>query len=121
MKINDNSGYYKALAAIEVYIEKGFSELSQEETDNLKELSLAVEAFERNKFPMPVSTTLPSLLEEFMHENRMNKGELSKLLEVPNSTISELMNGKKKMNLNIARKLHDKLKIDGNFLLNVKG
>jgi HTH-type transcriptional regulator/antitoxin HigA len=52
-----------------------------------------------------------------MHENRINKAQLSKILEVPNSTISEIINGKKHINLSIAKKLHQKLNIDGNFLL----
>ncbi|WP_414655277.1 helix-turn-helix domain-containing protein [Flavihumibacter sp. UBA7668] len=47
----------------------------------------------------------------------MNRAQLSELLEVPNSTVSEIINGKKKLNLAIVKKLHEKLKIDGNFLL----
>ncbi len=49
----------------------------------------------------------------------MNKSQISKHLEKPNSTLSEIMNGKKKINLSIAKKLHQKLKIDGNFILEV--
>jgi antitoxin component HigA of HigAB toxin-antitoxin module len=33
--------------------------------------------------------------------------------EVPNSTMSEIINGKKKLNLSIIKKLHEKLNIDG--------
>ena len=54
-----------------------------------------------------------------MFENSINKGELSKHLQIPNSTLSEIMNGKKRINLAIAKKLHEKLHIDGNFILEI--
>jgi hypothetical protein len=37
----------------------------------LKRISVAVEAFEKVKFPMPVATTIPDLLEEYMHDNKL--------------------------------------------------
>ena len=117
MKIESNSQYHAALATIEAYIEKGFSKLSSKETEELRQTTLAVEAFEKQKYPMPVSTTIPALLEEYMHENRLNKIQLSRLLEISNSTMSEIINGKRKPNLVILKKLHEKLRIDGNFLL----
>jgi HTH-type transcriptional regulator / antitoxin HigA len=117
MNITTNSQYHETLARIETFIEKGFSNLTEKETEDLKEISLAVEAFEKKKYPMPVQTTIPDILEDYMHENRINKAQLSKILEVPNSTISEIINGKKHINLSIAKKLHQKLNIDGNFLL----
>lgn len=117
MNITSNSEYHTALAEIETFIEKGFGKLSKKETAKLEQISLAVEAYEKNKYPMPVATTIPALLEEYMHENKLSKGQLSQILDVPNSTMSEIINGKKKPNLSIVKKLHKKLKIDGNFLL----
>lgn len=117
MKITSNSQYHSALAVIESFIEKGFNNLNDKETEALKQTSLAVEAFEKKKYPMPVTTTISAILVEYMHENKLNKVQLSKILEVPNSTMSEIINGKKKLNLSIVKKLHQKLSIDGNFLL----
>lgn len=117
MKITTNSQYHAALAEIEKFIEKGFTNLTNAETEQLKQISLTVEVYEKTKFPMPVATTISAILEEYMHENRLNKVQLSKMLEVPNSTMSEIINGKKKLNLSIVKKLHQKLNIDGNFLL----
>ena len=119
MKITSNSQYYAALSDIETFIEKGFSYLSENETELLRQTSLSVEAYEKNKYPMPVTSTIPAILEEYMHENKLNKVQLSKMLEVPNSTMSDIINGKKKLNLSIAKKLHEKLNIDGNFLLEI--
>jgi HTH-type transcriptional regulator/antitoxin HigA len=117
MKITTNSQYHEALAKIETFIEKGFNNLTKKETEDLKDISSAVEMFEKKKYPMPVYITIPEVLEDYMHENKINKAQLSKILEVPNSTVSEIISGKKRINLSIAKKLHQKLNIDGNFIL----
>ena len=119
MKISTNSQYHLTLAQIEGYIEKGFKNLTKRETAELQKLSAADEDYESLKYPMPLYAGIKDILEHYMFEKRMNKSQLSKQLEIPNSTLSEIMNGKKKINLSIAKKLHDKLKIDGNFILEV--
>ena len=119
MKITTNSQYHSSLAQIEGFIEKGFKNLTKRETGELQKLSIAVEEYERQKYPMPLQTNIKEILEHYMFENKLNKSQLAKQLEIPNSTLSEIMSGKKKINLAIARKLHQKLKIDGNFLLEV--
>jgi HTH-type transcriptional regulator/antitoxin HigA len=119
MKILANSGYHRALSQIETFIEKGVKNLSKSQTDDLEKLSKAVEEFESQRYPMPLHTSISEVLEYYMQENGVNKTELSRQLGVPNSTLSELISGKKKINLSIAKKLHEKLKIDGNFLLEI--
>lgn len=111
-----NSEYYTALAQIEAFIEKGFDNLSVEETELLSFLSKEVEKFESTKYPMPLSSSISGLLENVMRDKRLNKTQLSKLLGVPNSTLSEIMNGKRTINLKIAKNMHERLKIDGNLI-----
>ena len=115
--ISTNSQYHSTLAKIESLIEKGFSNLTNSETSELQGLSLAVEQYEMQKYPMPLQTGLTEILEHYMLEQKLNKTQLSQRLEIPNSTLSEIMNGKKKINIAIAKKLHQKLQIDGNLLL----
>ena len=117
MKIETNSQYHKALAEIETFIEKGFGNLTESETTLLENLSKTVEEFESHKYPMPIYTSIKDILEYYMFENKINKVELSRHLQIPNSTLSEIMNGKKRINLAIAKKLHKILHIDGNFIL----
>jgi len=119
MKINSNSQYHTTLAKIESFIEKGLKNLTKLKTIELKKLSVAVEKYEMHKYPMPLQAGLKELLKQYMFENKLNKTQLAEKIEIANSTLSEIMNGKKKINLTIARKLHQKLKIDGNFLLEV--
>lgn len=119
MKISTNSQYHTALAKVESFIEKGFKNLTRPETEELQKLSVAVEEYEMQKYPMPLQAGIKEILEHYMFEKKINKSQLARQLEIPNSTLSEIINGKKKINLAIARKLHQKLKIDGNFLLEV--
>jgi len=119
MKITTNSQYHLTLAQIESYIEKGFKNLTKRETTELQKLSATVEEYESQKYPMPLYPGIKDTLEHYMFEKRINKSQLAKKLEIPNSTLSEILNGKKKINLPIAKKLHQKLKLDGNFLLEV--
>ncbi|WP_295651679.1 hypothetical protein [uncultured Mucilaginibacter sp.] len=115
--IENNIAYYAALSQIEAFIAKGFSALTPAETKELELLSKAVERFEMEKYPMPLQTSITDVLENLMYEKKMNKSEFSAFLEIPNSTLSSILSGKKKININIAKKLHTKLHIDGNLIL----
>ena len=119
MKIESTSQYHSVLAQIEAYLEKGFNTLSKKQTKDLKFLSKVVEEYEFHKYPMPIRAGIKEVLEQVMLEQKINKTQLARTIEIPNSTLSDLLSGKKKINLSIARKLHHKLKIDGNFLLEV--
>jgi HTH-type transcriptional regulator / antitoxin HigA len=115
--IKNNSQYYIALAKIESFIDKGFDYLDAEETKELAILSEKVELYETKKFPMPIKTSIVNLLESIMQEKRLNQSEFSRMLEISGSMLSEILHGKKKINLKIARKIHSKLHIDGNVIL----
>ena len=116
----NNSEYFSALALIEKFIEKGFDKLSPQETEELAQLSKRVELYEMKKYPMPLHASVTNLLESVMREKRINKSELSKILEISNSTLSEILNGKRSINLKIAKRLHDKFMIDGNVILELQ-
>jgi HTH-type transcriptional regulator / antitoxin HigA len=52
-----------------------------------------------------------------MYEMRLKQRDLADLLGVESSRVSEYLNGKRKINIEIAKKIHKKLGIDGNFIL----
>lgn len=47
----------------------------------------------------------------------LRQKQLAKMLEISETRISELLTGKRKINIELAKKLHKKLKIDANFIL----
>jgi len=118
-KIKSGSQYHSNLAKIERFIEKGFEHLNKAETAELKILSEAVEVYEKTKFPMPMYTSIADILADHMQEHHLTQLALSKKLGIANSAISDIIHGKKKPNLAIVIKLHQKLNIDGNLLLRI--
>ena len=47
----------------------------------------------------------------------LKQKQLAKVLEISEARISELLTGKRKINIELAKKLHSKLKIDAHFIL----
>jgi HTH-type transcriptional regulator/antitoxin HigA len=63
---------------------------------------------------------LPSLIEVIklkMYELGINQAELAALVGVPKTRISEYLREKREITLEVARKLHSKLNIDGDIIL----
>jgi len=116
-KINNKQQYYAAMAEIESYLQKGFSNLTTTEEDHLEELSKAVEAWELKEYPMPMQPSFPDILIYVMQFKRYTQSELSEDLSISKSLLSEILNGKKQPNLNIIVSLHKKFGIDANILL----
>ena len=120
-KIKSASQYHAALSRLERYIEKGFGNLSLNETTALKSLSESVETYEKSRYPMPLFTSISDILIHHMQEENLTQAGLSKKIGLSNSAVSDIINGKKKPTLTIVIKLHEILKIDGNLLLKIAG
>ena len=126
-KITNDSEHEVIASKIEELLIKsssngGFSSLTKEETLLLKNLSLLVEEYEDNQLhlmPIKAPKTLIEMIRFKMYEMNIKQKQLAKLLEMSEARISELLNGKRKLNLEIAKKLHGKLNIDAKFLLDV--
>jgi HTH-type transcriptional regulator/antitoxin HigA len=109
--------YHEAMAEIEKYLEKGFSALSAPEENHLQQLSREVQAYEEIHYPMPVKYDLTTLLEAYISENGLTQKKLAEIMGVGNSTLSEIMNKKRPVTLDFAKKLHEKIHFDGNMIL----
>jgi HTH-type transcriptional regulator / antitoxin HigA len=106
-----------AMAEIETYLTKGFDDLSEKEDAELERLSKMVSRYELIHFPMPVKHDLTVILEAYMREHHLTKQRLAMFLGVGNSTLSEVMNKKRPMTLDLAKRLHTKMNLDGNLIL----
>ena len=62
-------------------------------------------------------TTVAGLLEVEMFKRRLRQRALAALLEVPETRLSEIMRGKRSMNLDFARRLHQRLGIAADVVL----
>jgi|SRR5690554_476703 HTH-type transcriptional regulator/antitoxin HigA len=124
-KITDRAEYNKVMNQIEVLLQKsthgGAESLSAEETKKLQELSLMAEHYEDSIPLMPIKqpSTLTEMIRFKMFELNIKQKQLAIILETPESRISDLLKGKRSLNMSLAKKLHKKLHIDGNFLLDM--
>lgn len=117
MAIINKQQYYSAMAEIESYLQKGFSNLTEKEEDHLEKLSKAVEAWEMKEFPMPMQPSFPDILVYIMQYKRFSQSELSENLSISKSLLSEILNGKKQPNLDVVVNLYKTFHIDANVLL----
>ncbi len=116
--------YEKVQLQIEALLQKsinngGFKALSSDEVTLLNKLSLAAEQYEDNLQMMPIKTptTLVEMIRFKMFEMNLKQKQVANLLEISETRISELLCGKRKLNLELAKKLYQKLNIDAAFLL----
>lgn len=125
-KIGDREEYNKVMGQIEVLLKKstqvgGSANLSVQELETLKQLSLMAEHYEDSIPLMPIKkpVTLTDMIRFKMFELNLKQKQLANILEISETRISELLNGKRKLNLLLAKKLHKKLNIDADFLLEI--
>jgi len=86
---------------------------------NLIELirvSEIIESFESEHYPIR-TPSLKEMIELRMFEMKLKQKDLAELLETSTSRISEYLNGKRDITIEIARALHKKLNIDSDIIL----
>ena len=113
MDLKTESDYQAAMQRLEYLVDH--------EPNNLAEivaLGNMVDAYEHNNGHAPVHPdSLIARIEQEMYKRGLNKGQLAQLLEVPASRLSEILHGKRGVNLDFAKRLHKKLGIPGDFIM----
>lgn len=124
MQLKSREEYNQTMGKIEEILQKstqlgGFDKLPKADADMLASLSLLAEQYEDSLPLMPIKspTTLPEMIRYKMFEKNLKQKQLAGLLEISESNISGLLTGKRKLTLELAKKLHSKLNIDAHFIL----
>ena len=116
--ITTDNQYNEALEIIEEYLKKGSQLMTDGDKQELHRLSVLVEAYEQKVYPMPMQPqSILGMIQVKMFERRLKQKELAQLLEISETTLSEIMNGKRKINLALAKQLYKKLGIAPEFIL----
>ncbi|MEX2483799.1 MAG: helix-turn-helix domain-containing protein [Brumimicrobium sp.] len=122
--ITTKKEYDKVMSKIEALLEKatelgGFENLSKSDRSKLSQLSVIAEQFEDDipLMPMKAPKSLAEMLRYKMYEKGWRQKQLATVLEISEASISGLLSGKRKLNIELAKKLHTKLGIDAHFLL----
>ena len=118
MKKVNEAEYMKASTRIEELL-KIVSNDTRQDDPNLKELvalSDIVETYETEIYAVG-TPSLKDVIELRMFERKLKQKDLAELLNTSTSRISEYLNGKRDITIEIARALHNKLNIDSDIIL----
>lgn len=123
-KISSEDEYRQVMDRVESYLVKstaqgGLHTLSLPEKEDLRQLSLLAESWEDGIPMMPIRQpkNLIEMLELKMYERKLKQKDLADLLGVSATRLSEVMQGKRKVNMDLAKRLYTVLKIDAGFIL----
>ena len=123
MKIRTVAQYEKALITIESLM-NAFPDGENAANDSkIAELAKAIEEYEDRHAVMPISLviknpeTLPDVIELKMFEKQMKRKDMAKLLGITDTSFSEVMHGKRKVNMELAKRLYNTLGVDPRFIL----
>ena len=123
-KIKSEAEYHQVMEKVESYLQKatligGFQHFSPEERNELQRLSLLAETWEDAVPLMPIRQpeTLVEMIELKMYERKLKQKDMAHLLGISTTRMSEVMQGKRKINLDLAKRLYKLLDIDARFIL----
>lgn len=120
MKIHNDIAFKEAFAELDKLIAEGFQGNEVLEK-RFSELALAIEDYEDNVLGLANFAVKPKSIVEMielkMYQNKWKQKDLANLLEISETRLSEVMKGKRKVNLDLAKRLHLKLNIDAAFIL----
>lgn len=88
---------------------------NSKDSDELEVLSILIEAYEKTHYPIEPPNPIEAILFR-LDQLGMSKGELSKLLG-SRSRASEILKGKRKLSINMIRKLNQELGISAQTLI----
>jgi len=112
--IKNEHQYEEALARIYMLMQKNIKADSKE-SDELEVLSILVKEYENEFYPVPQPNPLDAIRFRLEQMN-MSEAEFSKILGY-RSRKSEILSGKRKLNLTMIRKLTEKLQIPAEVLI----
>ena len=123
-KITTHDDYVDAMNRIEKYLQKvtqlgGFATLSEAEAEELEKLSALAEQYEDAipVFPIRSPQTLPEMLRLKMMQLNVKQKVMAKMLHISESKLSDVLTGKRRVDIDLAKKLYEILKIEAEFIL----
>ena len=115
--IKTEAQYKKAMSEILTLMNKGEGNLSKTETNKLREMALAAQAYEKSIYTIPPPQTIEGMIELKMYEKKLKQKELAKLMGLSEPKLSQILTGKREPDVSFLKAAHVKLGIDASFLL----
>ena len=118
-EIANEKEFKAAIDEINEIMNKGEGNLTQQETHRLRLLSLAVRNFDRTTYSIERPKTLGSVLDLQKYQRGWKQKQMAQALGVSEAKLSLIISGRQKPDANVLKAMHEKLGIDGNFILEV--
>ena len=124
MKIKTDKEFRSYQAEMEAITVKGtdlgdMELLSEEEKERYIVLSQAISEWEAAYHPLPgrVSTLITDAIRKKMETENIKQKETARRLGISESRVSDILNGRRPLNLNIVKRLRDNFGIPADFIL----
>ncbi len=118
--ISSKKQYHETMANIYELMNKGEANLTKTESKKLVLMVNAAEKFEDEKMglrPDFKPESLPDMVRLVMLEKKISQARLAEMLNVGKPKLSQILNGKRKPDLEFLKLAYRKLKIDPTFIL----
>ncbi|MGH2645883.1 MAG: helix-turn-helix domain-containing protein [Chitinophagaceae bacterium] len=115
--ITTETAYNKALKEVYSLMSKGEENLTDKDAMDITTMAKVIQEYEKIHYPFPIPKTIPEMVELKMFEKKLNRVTLAKKLGVANSKLSQILNGKRPPDVKFLKAVHEKLGVDGNFIL----
>ena len=116
-KITSEKEYRIALSEMDIMLKKPHDKLTKKEHSLLDAITDSIELYESAHYKIDMPKTIAGWIELKMFEKKLKQRELAKLLEINEVRLSEVLNGKRKVNIDLAKRLYQKLEINATTIL----
>lgn len=117
VQIKTEEAHDLTMAEIDSLMRKGEKKLNANELSSLSDLAKAAEQYEFQHEPLPMPSSFQDIVRMKIYKLHMTQSYAAKLLGVSDAKFSLIMNGKQKPDMYFIKAVYDKLKIDGNIIL----
>ncbi len=118
--IQSKKQYHETMVKIYNSMNKGEKNLTKKELTQLSLMSIAAEKYEDEVLglkPFKTPKTISEIVELKLFENKMTQAKLADEIGQTKSKVSEILNGKRKADIQFLKGIHKLFKIDASVLL----
>jgi len=116
MEIKTEEAYKEAFKKIDAFIADNF-ENSEAKQKEFLEIAKAIQAYEKEYYPLPKPETVTEMVQLKMYELKITQKQLSALLGITADKLSQILNGKRDPDVSFLKAVYLKLGVDPGFLL----
>jgi len=114
--ITTEKAYETALNDVYALMRKG-ENVTDNEAETIKEMALAIQGYEEIHYPFPMPATIVEMVAIKMLEKKVTQAKLAEMLNISTAKLSQILNNKRKPDVPFLKAIHEKLGVDGNFIL----